>query len=59
MQIEENIINNKKRECMQTNDGYIPPSSTSVDNMFSSYLTNMKDTLHYYDYLFVYNDHRK
>ncbi len=44
---------------MQTNDDYIVPSSTLVDNMFSSYVANMKDTRCYYNYLYVYNDHRK
>jgi len=56
MQIEENIINNKRRKCMQTNDDYIPSLSTSVDNMFSSCLANMKDTPAYNDYIKIFGN---
>ncbi len=59
MQIEKNIINNKRRECMQTNVDYTSSSSTSVDNMFSSCLADIKDILHYHNCLSIYNNSYK
>jgi hypothetical protein len=59
MQIEESIINNERRECMQTNDDYIFSRQHQLTTCFLLAFANMKDTLSYHYYQTIYSDHRK